>query len=198
MGQGKFGSKLGITTSHRKAMLRTMVTSFLKYEKIQTTETKAKELRKVAEKMVTLGKRGDLHARRQAAAVVREREMVGKLFGELSERYKDRTGGYTRIVKMGYRAGDNAPMSIIEFVDYAGAAQVKKTATEKKQTEKKPAEKKTAEKKTAEKKPAEKKPTAKKTTAKKAVEKEAAEKKPVEKKPARKKTAEKKPAEPQS
>jgi len=116
MGQGIFGSKLGRTTSHRKAMLRTMVTSFLKYEKIKTTDMKAKELKKVAEKMITLGKRGDLHARRQAAAYVRGREMVGKLFGELSTRYRDRSGGYTRIVKTGYRTGDNAPMSIIEFV----------------------------------------------------------------------------------
>jgi large subunit ribosomal protein L17 len=126
MGQGKFGSKLGRTTSHRKAMLRTMVTSFLKYEKIKTTDIKAKELRKVAEKMISLGKRGDLHARRQAAAFVREREMVGKLFGELSVRYRDRSGGYTRIVKTGYRAGDNAPMSIIEFVRDAEAEKAKK------------------------------------------------------------------------
>ena len=128
MGQGKFGSKLGRTTSHRKAMLRTMVTSFLKHEKIKTTDLKAKELRKVAEKMITLGKRGDLHARRQAAAFVREREMVGKLFGELSARYRDRSGGYTRIVKTGYRAGDNAPMSIIEFVRDAEAEKAKKKA----------------------------------------------------------------------
>ena len=128
MGQGKFGSKLGRTTSHRKAMLRTMVTSFLKHEKIKTTDLKAKELRKVAEKMISLGKRGDLHARRQAAAYVREREMVGKLFGELSARYRDRSGGYTRIVKMGYRAGDNAPMSIIEFVRDAEAEKAKKKA----------------------------------------------------------------------
>jgi large subunit ribosomal protein L17 len=77
---------------------------------------KAKELRKTAEKMITLGKRGDLHARRQAASFVREREVVGKLFGELSTRYRDRSGGYTRIVKTGYRVGDNAPMSIIEFI----------------------------------------------------------------------------------
>ena len=133
MGQGKFGSKLGRTTSHRKAMLRTMVTSFLKHEKIKTTDLKAKELRKVAEKMISLGKRGDLHARRQAAAYVREREMVGKLFGELSARYRDRSGGYTRIVKMGYRAGDNAPMSIIEFVRDAEAEKAKKkTAVPKK------------------------------------------------------------------
>jgi len=128
MGQGKFGSKLGRTTSHRKAMLRTMVTSFLKHEKIKTTDLKAKELRKVAEKMISLGKRGDLHARRQAAAYVREREMVGKLFGELSARYRDRSGGYTRIVKMGYRAGDNAAMSIIEFVRDAEVEKAKKKA----------------------------------------------------------------------
>lgn len=116
MGQGNVGSKLGRTSSHREAMLRTMVTSFIKHEKIKTTDSKAKELRKVAEKMVTLGKRGDLHARRQAAAFVREREVVGKLFGEISARYRERAGGYTRIVKAGYRVGDNAPMSIIEFV----------------------------------------------------------------------------------
>jgi len=126
MGQGIFGSKLGRTTSHRKAMLRTMVTSFLKYEKIKTTEMKAKELKKVADKMITLGKRGDLHARRQAAAYVRDREMVGKLFGELSTRYRDRSGGYTRIVKTGYRTGDNAPMSIIEFVRDAETGKEKK------------------------------------------------------------------------
>ena len=129
MGQGKFGSKLGRTTSHRKAMLRTMVTSLLKYEKIQTTDMKAKELKKVADKMITLGKRGDLHARRQAASYVRERDVVGKLFGEMSERYKDRAGGYARIVKSGYRAGDNAPMSIIEFVRNAEAEKPKKKAS---------------------------------------------------------------------
>jgi len=128
MGQGKFGSKLGRSTSHRKAMLRTMVTSLLKHEKIKTTDTKAKELRKVAEKMIGLGKQGDLHARRQAAAVVRERDVVGKLFGELSVRYRDRSGGYTRIVKTGYRVGDNAPMSIIEFVRDAEVESVKKKA----------------------------------------------------------------------
>ena len=135
MGQGKFGSRLGRTTSHRKAMLRTMVTSLLKHEKIQTTDMKAKELKKVADKMITLGKRGDLHARRQAAAYVREREMVGKLFGDLSERYKERAGGYTRIVKSGYRAGDNAPMSIIEFVRNAEADKPKKTDKPKKKAQ---------------------------------------------------------------
>lgn len=129
MGQGKFGSKLGRTTSHRKAMLRTMVTSFIRYEKIRTTHVKAKELKKVAEKMISLGKRGDLHARRQAAAFVRERDMVGKLFEELSARYRDRAGGYTRIVKTGYRVGDNTPMSIIEFVRDAEPEKAKKKVT---------------------------------------------------------------------
>jgi large subunit ribosomal protein L17 len=116
MRHGKSGKKLGRTSSHRTAMLRNMVTSFLKYEKIKTTDVKAKELKKVAEKMVTLGKRGDLHARRQAAAFVMEKDVVAKLFDELSVRYRDWSGGYTRIVKMGYRIGDNAPMSIIEFI----------------------------------------------------------------------------------
>jgi large subunit ribosomal protein L17 len=134
MGQGIFGSKLGRTTSHRKAMLRTMVTSLLKHEQIKTTDMKAKELRKVAEKMITLCKRGDLHARRQAAAYVRDREMVGKLFGELSVRYRDRSGGYTRIVKMGHRVGDNAPMSIIEFVrDEKTEKEKKKSGASKKE-----------------------------------------------------------------
>jgi large subunit ribosomal protein L17 len=117
MRHGKAGSKLGRTSSHRKAMLRNMVTSFLKYEKVKTTDVKAKELKKVAEKMITLGKRGDLHARRQALAFVRDPEVVGKLFSELSERYRQRTGGYTRIIKMGYRTGDNAPLSSVEFID---------------------------------------------------------------------------------
>jgi ribosomal protein L17 len=121
----KSGRKLGRTSSHREAMLRNMVTSLLKYEKITTTDAKAKELRKVAEKMITLGKRGDLHARRQALSFVRDREVVGKLFDELSARYRDWTGGYTRIVKTGNRAGDNAPVSIIEFIQEAEQNQKK-------------------------------------------------------------------------
>lgn len=107
---------MGRTSSHRNAMLRNMVTSLLRYESIKTTDSRAKELRKVAEKMITLGKRGDIHARRQALAVVRDREVVTKLFTVLSERYRDRSGGYTRILKVGYREGDNAPVSIIECV----------------------------------------------------------------------------------
>jgi len=116
MHHGKTGSKLGRTSSHKEAMLSNMVTSVIKHERIRTTDMKAKELRKIADKMITLGKRGSLHARRQALAVVRDETLVGKLFGELTERYRDREGGYTRIVKAGYRFGDNAPVSILEFI----------------------------------------------------------------------------------
>jgi len=107
--------KLGRTTSHRLAMLRNMVTSLLDHEKIQTTDCKAKELRRVADKMITLGKRGDLHARRQAMKVIREKSVTKKLFDEIAPRFKDKQGGYTRIIKIGRRHGDNAPMSIIEL-----------------------------------------------------------------------------------
>lgn len=116
MHHGKAGSKLGRTSSHKEAMLRNMVTSIIKHERIRTTDMKAKELRKIADKMITLGKKGGLHARRQALAVVRDKDMVGKLFGELTERYRDRQGGYTRIIKAGYRFGDNAPVSILEYI----------------------------------------------------------------------------------
>ncbi|MEI6609678.1 MAG: 50S ribosomal protein L17 [Deltaproteobacteria bacterium] len=116
MYHGKAGKKLGRTSSHKEAMFRNMVTSVIKYESIRTTDTKAKELRKLAERMITLGKRGDLHARRQALAIVRDKTLVSKLFGELTERYRNREGGYTRIVKMGFRFGDNAPVSILEYI----------------------------------------------------------------------------------
>ena len=128
MRHGISGKKLGRTSSHRMAMFRNMVTSFLKYEKVKTTDVKAKELKKVAEQMITLGKRGDLHARRQALAFVRDPAVVGKLFSELSERYRERAGGYTRIMKMGYRTGDNAPLSIIEFIDAVQRQKPKKKA----------------------------------------------------------------------
>jgi len=116
MYHGKAGKKLGRTSSHKEAMFRNMVTSVIKHESIRTTDTKAKELRKLAERMITLGKRGDLHSRRQALAVVRDKSLVSKLFGELTERYRNREGGYTRIVKMGFRFGDNAPVSILEYI----------------------------------------------------------------------------------
>jgi len=110
------GRKLGRTTSHRKAMLRNLVTSLLEHERVKTTDAKAKELRPLAEKMIGLGKRGDLHARRQVLAVVRKADVVRKLFDTLSLRYQARNGGYVRIVKIGYRPGDGAPVSIVELV----------------------------------------------------------------------------------
>lgn len=117
MRHGKTGRRLGRKTSHREAMFRNMVTSLLSYEKITTTDSKAKEIRIVAERMITLGKRGDLHAMRQAASVIREKSVVTKLFATIAPRYKDRPGGYTRIVKLGIRQGDAAPLSLIELVE---------------------------------------------------------------------------------
>jgi len=117
MRHGKSGRRLGRTTSHREAMFRNLVTSFLNHEKITTTDAKAKEIRSVAEKMITLGKRGDLHSLRQAASYIREKSVVTKLFTTIAPRYKDRPGGYTRIVKLGIRQGDAAPVSLIELVE---------------------------------------------------------------------------------
>ncbi|OGQ00968.1 MAG: 50S ribosomal protein L17 [Deltaproteobacteria bacterium RBG_19FT_COMBO_52_11] len=118
------GRKLGRTTSHRKAMLRNLVTSLLEHERVKTTDAKAKELRPLAEKMIGLGKRGDLHARRQVLAVVRKADVVRKLFDTLSLRYQVRNGGYVRIVKIGYRPGDGAPVSIVELVTEGKEARV--------------------------------------------------------------------------
>ena len=108
---------LGRSASHRLAMYRNMVTSLLEQERIETTGAKAKGVRQLAERMITLGKRGDLHARRTALRTVRSKEVTAKLFDELADRYKDRTGGYTRIIKLGNRNGDAAPVSVIELVD---------------------------------------------------------------------------------
>jgi large subunit ribosomal protein L17 len=102
-------------------MLRNLVTSLLEEERVQTTDAKAKELRKIADKMITLGKRGDLHARRQALAVIRSREVTAKVFDDLAERYRERPGGYTRVLKVGPRVGDAAPMSVVELVDRSGS-----------------------------------------------------------------------------
>ena len=112
------GRKLGRNASHRKAMFRNMVTSLFEYERIYTTVPKAKEAGRIAEKMITLGKRGDLHARRQALAYIRSKSVVAKLFDELSEQYADRQGGYTRIIRTGRRSGDAAPMALLELVGY--------------------------------------------------------------------------------
>ncbi|MBI2355218.1 MAG: 50S ribosomal protein L17 [Deltaproteobacteria bacterium] len=117
MRHNKAGRRLGRTTSHREAMFRNMVTSLLNHEKITTTDAKAKEIRSVAEKMITLGKRGDLHSMRLAAAYIREKSVVTKLFTTIAPRFKDRAGGYTRIIKLGIRQGDTAPISLIELVE---------------------------------------------------------------------------------
>ena len=112
----KAGLKLNRTSSHRNAMFRNMVTSLFKHERIRTTDVKAKELRRWADNLITLAKRGDLHARRQALSIVREKDVVHKLFEEAAERYSATSGGYTRIVKLGRRRGDAAPISMIELI----------------------------------------------------------------------------------
>jgi large subunit ribosomal protein L17 len=114
----KQGRKLGRTTAHRKALLRNLATALVEHERIITTEAKAKELRRVADKLVTLGKRGDLHARRQALQVIRSNAVVRKLFDEVAPRLSERHGGYTRVLRLGYRPGDAAAMAVIELVDY--------------------------------------------------------------------------------
>ena len=113
----KSGRKLNRTSSHRKAMMRNMVTSLLDHERIETTDAKAKELRRLTDRMITLGKRGDLHARRQALSVIRSKAVTAKLFDEIADRFRDRPGGYTRVIKVGNRSGDAAPVSIIELVE---------------------------------------------------------------------------------
>jgi large subunit ribosomal protein L17 len=113
----KQGRKLGRTTAHRKALLRNLATALLEHERIVTTEPKAKELRRVADKLVTLGNRGNLHARRQALQVVQKNAVVQKLFNDIAPRFAERHGGYTRIVRLGYRPGDAAAMAVIELVD---------------------------------------------------------------------------------
>lgn len=117
MRHNKAGRRLGRTTSHRTAMFRNMVTSFLEHERITTTDAKAKELRPIAEKMITLGKKGDLNAIRQAASFIRDKKVVTKLFSVIAPRYKEREGGYTRIIKIGQRLGDASPESVIELVE---------------------------------------------------------------------------------
>jgi large subunit ribosomal protein L17 len=114
----KAGRRLGRTSSHREAMVRNMVTSVFEHERIVTTTPKAKEVRRVVDKMITLAKRGDLHAKRQAMSFIRSRDVVAKLFDQISDQFSDRNGGYTRIIQTGQRRGDAAPMSILELVTY--------------------------------------------------------------------------------
>ncbi|BBO68188.1 hypothetical protein DSCA_21180 [Desulfosarcina alkanivorans] len=136
----KSGVKLNRTTSHRQAMFRNMVTSLLKHDRIKTTEAKAKELRRWADHIVTLAKRGDLHARRMAMAIVREKDVVHKIFEEATDRFGAINGGYTRIIKIGRRAGDAAAMTLVELVSSDDAKPVKKKKKTTK-TEAKPAAK---------------------------------------------------------
>ncbi len=134
--------KLNRTASHRKAMFSNMAAALLTHEQITTTLPKAKELRPIAEKIITLGKRGTLHARRQAMSHLRDATLVAKVFGALAERYKTRKGGYTRVLKAGFRYGDAAPLAVIELVDRDPAAKgaADKARTEAAETVETPAE----------------------------------------------------------
>jgi large subunit ribosomal protein L17 len=151
--------KLARPAAHRVALLRNLVTSLLDHELIETTDPRAKELKRVADQMITLGKRGDLHARRQAASFIRERDVVTKLFDDLATRYAKRPGGYTRVLKSRIRVGDAAPLSIVELVDRPAPGKAPEPKPEKKAPEKKVRAKKTPE--------PEKKAPAKKAAAKK-------------------------------
>ena len=142
---------LSRTTAHRRAMSRNMVTSLFRFERITTTSAKAKEVRKAAEKLITRSKVDTVHNRRIAAKFIQDEKILNKLFTELGPRMKDRNGGYTRVLKLGFRQGDAADMVILELVDYKLDSATEET-TEKKATEKKPAAKKTAAKKTTAKK----------------------------------------------
>jgi len=129
--------KLGRTSAHRLAMYRNLVTSLLEHEKVETTHAKAMEVRRLADRMITLGKKGDLHARRRALRVIREKDVAAKVFGELAERYRSRPGGYTRVLRNRQRVGDAAEMSIVELVEPLEPpkpAGKKKTASKKKAT----------------------------------------------------------------
>lgn len=128
----KAGIKLNRTSSHKNAMFRNMVTSLFKHDRIRTTDAKAKELRRWADQIITLAKRGDLHARRQALSIVREKAIVHKLFEEASERFGSVSGGYTRIVKIGRRPGDAAPISLIELITPEAKGKKKKKKAPKK------------------------------------------------------------------
>ena len=128
----KAGLKLGRTASHRDAMFRNMVTSLFKHERIKTTDAKAKELKRWADNIITLAKKGDLHARRQALAIIRERKVVEKVFNEAPERYGPSNGGYTRIIKAGFRPGDAASVSIVELIGSAPQKPAKSEAKPKK------------------------------------------------------------------
>ena len=121
MRHGVAGVKLGRSTAHRRALFRNLVTALLEHEAVRTTDAKAKELRRWGDRMITLGKAGSLHARRRAAAIIQRQSVLKKLFDEIAPRYQARNGGYTRVVKLGIRHGDAAPVSLVELVERAGA-----------------------------------------------------------------------------
>lgn len=138
----KAGRRLNMTTSHRKAMFRNMVTSLFRCRRIETTDAKAKELRQVADKLITFAKKGDLHSRRNVLRVIADKNVVSELFDEIAPSFADRNGGYTRIIKFDRRKGDNAPMSVVELVglepkieDLEKRAEKKKTRKEEKEKE---------------------------------------------------------------
>ena len=162
--------RLSRSTSHRLAMMRNMVTSLIDFERIETTLPKAKQLRRLADRMITLGKEGTLQARRRALAVIRKKSSVSKVFTALADRFRDRNGGYTRILKLGFRHGDGAPMAIIEYLGYAPAKKAEAQSKKKKASSK---EEKGAETKAKK----EKKPKPEKAQVKKAKEEKSKEKK---------------------
>ncbi|HSC42894.1 MAG: 50S ribosomal protein L17 [Deltaproteobacteria bacterium] len=127
----KSGRQLSRNSAHRWALMRNMITALLREEKIRTTDPKAKELRRWADRVITLGKRGSLHARRQALGIVQDKAVVRKLFDTIAPRFKDRPGGYTRIIKLGIRRGDAAQMSLIELVGAEGEKEARKTGEKK-------------------------------------------------------------------
>ncbi len=176
----KAGKELSRNTSHRRALLRNMVTSLFQHEQIETTDIKARAIRPVAEKLITLAKRGDLHARRQAMSFMQDKAVTHRLFEELKDRYLDRQGGYVRIVKKGYRKGDGAPVSIVQLLPAEEGKKPKKKKTKKTATVKSGAGKPRKDEKKETKPPAAGKPAGKKDDSQ-TKENAAADKKPTEK-----------------
>ena len=163
----KAGRKFGRTSAHRKALFRNLVGALIERERISTTLAKAKELRGKVERTITLGKKGTLHARRQAFKLAPQKEVVQKVFGDLADRYANRPGGYTRIIKIGSRRGDNAPIVFIELVDREGETPAPKKEAQQKTATKKETKPKATEKKETKPKATEKKETKPKATKKK-------------------------------
>ena len=190
----KSGKRLGRNTSHRKAMMRNMVTSFFDHEKITTTDARAKELRKMAEKLITIALRGDLHSRRLVMQLVRDKKIVAKLFDTIAPRYTERPGGYTRIIKLGHRSGDNASLSVIELVEEEFTAKPKKKKAPAKKAAK-PVEPVVEETPVEEEAPAEEAPAEEAPAEEAPAEEAPAEEAPAEEAPAEEAPAEEAPAE---